>query len=258
MSRPKARFSGAAQQRPNQPEIRASAGIAVLGSRVVVHGKDLHHDCLELSFVHYCLFSATGRWFDARRARVLEQFWISTGYPDARIWCNRVAGYLGSARVEPGLTLSAAMAATTSVGYGFVAMRRAYEVQVAIPEPLQIRQAWLADQLRHKRILFGYGRPLGGHDERIVAALKILADANLKAGPALRRAFWLHDELCDAKGIGMNVSALWAAVALDFGISQREYEAFMLLMFAPGYIAVYADQRAQGALEFLWGHQTRG
>jgi hypothetical protein len=224
----------------------------------VVHGRDLHHDCLELSYVHYYLFCATGRWFDARRARALEQLWIGTGYPDARIWCNRVAAYLGSARVEPGLAVSAATAATTSVEYGFVAMRRAYEVQASIPQALEPRCAWLDDQLEQRRILSGYGRPLHGHDERIGAALKVFVDHGLKAGPALQRAFWLHEALARAKGIGMNISALWAATALDFGISQREYEAFMLLMFAPGYIAVYADHRARPAMAFLAGHQTKG
>ena len=73
----------------------------------------------------------------------------------------------------------------------------------------------------------------------------------------LARCFWLHEELGREKGIEMNVAALWAALAIDFGIEQREYEQFMLLMFAPGYAAVYADQRARPPFAFLAGHQTR-
>ncbi len=241
--------------RPKRP-IRAAAGIAVLGSHVIVHGRDLHRDCANLSFVHYVMLCATGRAFDPRWARVFERLWIGTGYPDARIWCNRIAGYMGSARVDPGLAVSAALAATNSVAYRFVAMRLAYRVQAALPESLASRRAWLADQLRGRRILSGYGRPAAGPDERIAAALQTLADESLRAGPALKRAFWLHDELHRAKGIQMNISALWAAVALDIGITEPEYDAFMLLMFTPGYIAVYADQRARRALQFLAGHQT--
>jgi hypothetical protein len=48
-----------------------------------------------------------------------------------------------------------------------------------------------------------------------------------------------------------------AALAIDFGISRREYEAFMLLMFTPGYMAVYAEWRARPPLEFLFGYQTQ-
>jgi len=105
--------------------------------------------------------------------------------------------------------------------------------------------------------LHGYGRPLSRRDERIAAALFVLADAGIEAGPALARAFWLDAALGARKGIGMNIAALWAAVALDFGLDQQQFEAFMLLMFAPGYAAVYADQRKRPCLSFLHGHQTR-
>lgn len=239
------------------PEIRACAGIAVLGSRVIVHGRDLHHDCDGLSFVQYYLFCATARLFGPSVSRALERLWIGTGYPDARIWCNRIAGYMGSARVDPGLAISASLAATNSIGYGFVAMRLAYEVQASIPESVEQRRVWLDEQLSRRRVLSGYGRPVHGHDERIAAALHVLADEGLRAGPALKRAFWLHDELGRLKGIEMNISALWAAFAIDVGLSKPEYDAFMLLMFAPGYIAVYTDQRSRPAFGFLSGHQTR-
>lgn len=244
---------------PNQqvlPELRASCGIAVLGRQVIVHGRDLHHECLDLSYVQYLLFCATGRLFDATRARVLERLWISTGYPDARIWCNRIAGYLGAARVDPGLAMSAAIAASDSTTYGFRAMAQAYEVQTCIPEDLLQRERWLSTALGASRILHGYGRVFTNRDERIPAALKILVDAGLRAGPALKRAFWLHRELGRLKGIEMNISALWAAIAIDFGIGSLEYQSFMLLMFAPGYVAVYNDQRARQPFSFLAGHQS--
>ena len=236
--------------------IHAKAGIARLGSQVVVHGRDLHAECRELGFVHYLLFCITGRTFEPAVVRVLEQAWVCTGYPDARIWCNRIAGYLGSARVDPGLSMSAAIAASNSVAYGFKALSLAYRVQREIPSELESRRDWLARALAARRVLHGYGRPQHGHDERIVVALESLADAGLRAGPQLARCFWLHEELGREKGIEMNVAALWAALAIDFGIEQREYEQFMLLMFAPGYAAVYADQRARPPFAFLAGHQS--
>jgi citrate synthase len=244
----------------NGPEIRTSLGIARLGHQVVVHGKDLHRECLDLGFVHYLLFCVTGRVFDPARAGVLERLWVATGYPDARIWCNRVAAYLGSARVDAGLALSAALAASNSTAYGFRAMSAAYAVQADIPDELPAREAWLADVLddtvAQRRHLAGYGRPAEGSDERIAVALDSLVRAGLTAGPALKRAFWLHRALAARKGIQINIAAVWAALAIDFGISRREYEAFMLLMFAPGYMAVYAEWRGRPPFEFLFGHQT--
>jgi len=244
-------------EEPACPELRVSAGIAILGQQVVVHGRDLHRDCLEMSYVNYLLFCVTGREFEPRGVRVLEQLWIATGYPDARIWCNRIAGYMGSARVDPGLAMSAAIAASNSRAYGFRAMRMAYDVQAAMSGDETARAEWLERELASGRILPGYGRPVHAHDERIGYALAALDSAGLAAGPALRRAFWLDRRLRERKGIEMNIAAVWAAIAIDFGIDAREYEAFMLLMFAPGYMAVYAEQRTKPPFAFLQGYQTR-
>lgn len=207
--------------------------------------------------MHYFLFCVTGRMFEPSHVKVLEQLWIATGYPDARIWCNRVAGYMGSARVDPGFSMSAAIAASNGVSYGFRACRLAYQVQSSIPQDEAERIRWADAQLSEQRILPGYGRPIHRHDERIAFALKSLAGAGLRAGPALKRAFWLHQHLQRAKGIEINISALWAAVCIDFGIVAREYDSFMVLMFAPGYAAVHADQRSRSAFSFLSGHQTQ-
>ena len=239
------------------PKIRSSAGIAVLGRQVIVHGRDLHHECLDLSFFHYLFFCVCGRRLEPPQARVFEELWLSTGYPDARIWCNRIAAYLGSARVDPGLSMSAALAASDSVAYGFRAVLKAYDVQSSIPEAAAERSSWLAGALEARRVLHGYGRPIHGRDERIAVALRSMIAAGVPAGPAVRRAFWLHDRLEEAKGIAMNIAALWGAIAIDFGMARREYEQLMTLMFAPGYAAAYADQRARPAMTFLTGHQSR-
>ncbi len=238
------------------PMIRTRAGVVLLGQQVVVHGKDLHHDCLELGFVHYLLFAVTGRTFEPVQVQVLEQLWIATGYADSRIWCNRIAGYMGSARVDAGYAMSACIAATNSTVYGFRSMRRAYEVQAGMPEDKEQRRAWLAEALEREETVYGYGRPIHGHDERIAVALHSLASAGLRAGPALQRAFWLHRRLLEKKGIEINIAAIWAEIALDFGIGGEEFESFMLLLFAPGYMAVYAEQRAQPELSFLRGYQS--
>ncbi|HEX6240377.1 MAG TPA: citrate/2-methylcitrate synthase [Polyangiales bacterium] len=236
--------------------LRGASGVVLLGERSIVHGKDLHQECMQQSYVAYALFCVTGREAEPVHARVLEEFWLATGYADPRIWCNRVAGYMASARVDPGLALSAAIAASDSMAYGFGAMRSAFRVQAEIPALPDQRAAWLSEQLTRGRLLHGYGRPIHGRDERIAAALRTLARNGLKAGPALHAAFWLDAELRAEKGIAMNISAIWAACAIDFGLSEQEYAEFMLLMFVPGYLAVYADQRKRPAHSFLPGQQS--
>lgn len=238
------------------PELRASSGVVDIGRQVIVHGKDVHHDCRRMSFVQYFLFSATGRDFGAAVARVFEQLWIISGYADARIWCNRVAGFMGSARVDPALSTSAALAACNNERYGFRAMATAFAFQSAVPEPLAARNEWLAEALRAGTPPPGYARPVAGPDERIAAGLQILADAGLRAGPALRRAFWVRQRTKAALGVDMHVTALWAAVALDLGFTAREYDAFMQLVFTPGFVAVHADQLARPPLSFLREQQT--
>jgi citrate synthase len=238
------------------PPIRTAAGITRLGEQVVVHGRDLHGDCIEQSYVQHLLFCASGQPFDARTARVFEKLWIATAYADVRIWCNRIAAYMGSARVPPALSMCAALSACSGTAYGFGAMRAAYAVQLAIPEPLAEREAWLEAKLASRCVIAGYGRPIHNGDERIPVAFKTLAEAGLRAGPALRRAYWLHRRLQGAKGIEANIAAIWAAIAIDLGIAPTEYDEFMLLMFAPGYVAAYADQRSREPLTFLHGYQT--
>jgi citrate synthase len=238
------------------PTLRTRAGVVLLGQQVVVQGKDLHHDCLELGFVCYLLFAITGRTFEPAQVQVLEQLWVATGYADSRLWCNRIAGYMGSARVDAGYALSACIAATNSTVYGFRAMRRAYGVQLAMPVDKEQRLTWLEAELAQDSAIYGYGRPIHGHDERIAVALHSLASAGLRAGPALQRAFWLHRRLLEKKGIEMNIFAVWAAMAIDFGIGPEEFESFMLLLFVPGYMAVYAEQRGQPELSFLRGYHS--
>lgn len=237
--------------------MRSSSGIANFGERVVVWGRDLHTECLEMSFVNYYLFCATGRHFDETRSRVLERLWISTGYPDARLWCNRVAGYLGSARVDPALAIAASLAASNSTAYGFRAMCKAFELQQEIPERLSERANWLDQQLAARRILAGYGRPVKARDERVAVAYRILAEHGFRAGSALRRAYWLGKRLQERKGVSLNASGVYAAIALDFGMTAQEYDAFMLLLLTPGSIAVYTDQRRREPLSFLSGFQSR-
>lgn len=249
------------EKRDGRPELtkimlRGSSGVVLLGRQVVVHGKDVHHECMDETFVGYTLLSATGRSFPKAEARVLEEYWIATGYADPRIWCNRIAGYMGSARVDPGLSLSAAIAACESLGYGFGAMRAAYRVIAKIPDDRDERRAWLETQLSQKSVLHGYGRPVYGRDERIAAALRSLHKHGLSAGPALKRAFWLDAELRKRKDIAMNISGVWAATAIDFGLDELEYAAFFLLMLSPGYMAVYADQRKRLAMSFLAEQQS--
>jgi len=188
---------------------------------------------------------------------VFEQLWISSAYADARIWCNRVAGFMGSARVDPGLSASAALAACNNERYGFRQMSAAFALQSCIPGGAAARDAWLRALLDAAVAPPGYARPVRGPDERIAAGLQILADAGVRAGAALERAFWLRDRLKQALGVEIHISAFWAAVALDFGFDAREYDAFMLLMYTPGYAAVHGDQLARPALSFLPDQQTR-
>ena len=53
-----------------RPAIAASAGRVTLGAQVVTHGLDVHHDCVDMTFVSYLLFSVTGKQPDERHARV--------------------------------------------------------------------------------------------------------------------------------------------------------------------------------------------
>ena len=85
-------------------------GKAFLCERVVMRGKDLHHELGSWDWFKMYCFSITGREFTDNQLKLLNWIWLATSYPDPSIWPNHVAALVGTARSTSSMALVAGLA----------------------------------------------------------------------------------------------------------------------------------------------------
>ena len=224
------------------------------GERVVFRGQDLFISLKNLDWLDLYLFGITGHRFTPQQMKVLHAIWTYTSYPDARLWNNRVAALAGTARSTGNLGIAAALAVSEAQIYGRGIDMRASEFlirakkRVAAGETLEIL---VRTELKEKRGIAGYGRPLVSTDERIAPMLALVREQDLADGEHLKLAFEVEKILL-AGGwrLRMNYAALAAALAVDFGLSPYEYYFFVMPAFLAGMPPCYLDaaEKLEGLL----------
>jgi hypothetical protein len=171
--------------------------------------------------------------------------WVSSSYPDARLWNNRVAALAGTTRSTPNLAISAAQAISEATIYG-----RGNEFR-ALDFLLKTRQAVLngcalSDHLeaflRSGGRMAGYGRPISTTDERMPLTMALARELGLADGPHVTLAFEI-DRYFEAAGkpLRLNLSALLSAFAADFGWTPREFNMLLFNAFQAGMYPCYLE-----------------
>lgn len=229
-------------------------GRAFVGTRAVFRGRDLHRDLKDLDWLELYLFGITGRRFAPEALRMFHALWVYTSYPDARIWNNRVAALAGSARSTGNLGMAAALAVSEATIYGrgidvraidfFTRTQRALESGAALADCVQA-------ELRERRGIAGYGRPIANGDERIAPLMALACRLDLADGPHVGLAFAVEHFLLEGRWRWrMNYGALAAAMAADLGLSTREYYLFSGPAFLAGMQPCFieARERQEGTL----------
>ena len=97
---------------------QTTIGKAFPGERVVFRGFDLHHELANESWLALYLLGITGRKFEGTALKILNYMWVSTSYPDVRIWNNRVAALAGTAQSHAAGAMGAAIAVSDAQIYG--------------------------------------------------------------------------------------------------------------------------------------------
>lgn len=212
--------------------------------RVVMHGKDLHHDLDELSWMDLLMFGICGRRFTPQQLELFQGIWrISGSYPEPRIWNNRVGTLAGTARSSPGLALGAGFATSDAYIYGRGPELGAFDFLTDTLKKVQagMELAGIVElALIERRVVAGYGRPLRSQDERIKPLLDLARRLGVDNGPHLRLAFELRDFFIRRR-MGMNAAAVGAALCADQGLGRSEYHRGCLVLFAIGIIACEYD-----------------
>jgi hypothetical protein len=204
-----------------------SIGTFFPGERVVFRGHDLFTSLKEMDWLQLYLFGITGRRYTPQQMRVLHVFWTHNSYPDARLWNNRVAALAGTARSTGALGIAAALAVSEAKIFGGASQLRSCEF---LTRAKKMRddgadlETLVRAEIKEKRGIGGYGRPIVPTDERIAPIMAIVREQGLDNGPHLKLAFEVERILLQGRWRWhINSVGLAAALAADCGMSPREF-----------------------------------
>jgi citrate synthase len=219
-------------------------GKAYLRERVVMRGKDLHHDLGDLDWFAVHLYSITGRIFKEKELELLNYIWSSTSYPDPSIWPNNTAALAGSVRSTASLAMAAGLINSEATLFGGRPLKKTQDfflrAKKAKNNGLSLEQI-VEQEIKNNGVIFGYGRPLANVDERVPHTIKKVQELGFADGECVKMALEINDYLVETRKIAMNIVALDGAIGADFGFTPEEFHLYMNLCFYAGQPACYLD-----------------
>lgn len=225
--------------------LTTSMGAFFPGERVVFRGQDLFTSLKDLDWLELYLFGITGRRYTPQQMRVLHVLWTHNSFPDARLWNNRVAALAGTARSTGPLGIAAALAVSEATIYGGASQLRCCEFLTRAKKMVDQGadlEALVRAEIKGKRGIGGYGRPIVPTDERIGPIMAIVREQGLENGPHLKLAFEVERILLQGRWRWhMNSVGLTAALCADFGMDPREYYLGAVPVFLAGMPPCYLD-----------------
>lgn len=227
-----------------EDNLENALGKAFLKERVVMRGLDLHHDLADMDWFETHLFSITGRRFTAEQLELLNYIWSSTGYPDASIWPNNTAALAGSVRSTASLAMAAGLINSEATLFGGRPLKRTQDFFLRakkMREQGASIEAIVEDEIKARKVIFGYGRPLASIDERVPHTLKKVRELGFGEGACVKLCLEINDYLIETKKIAMNIVALDGAIGADFGFTPEEFHLYMNLCFYSGQPPCYLD-----------------
>jgi hypothetical protein len=217
--------------------LHTKVGAAFPGSHAVFRGQDLHRDLCSLEWVQLYAYGITGRHLSAGQAELVQAMWTHTSYPDARLWNNRVAALAGNARSSASLAVVAGMAVSEATTYGgqatMLCMTFLQTALRRVQAGEQLADVVWEETARSK--IYGFGRPINSHDERIPFIMALAERLGLHNGPHLALAWQVEQVLLSRYAqLQMNYSGLHAAIIADMGMSVRELQLLRMPIFIAG------------------------
>ncbi len=230
----------------NEDHWETDLGAWFPGERVVFRGKDLFQELGDSSWMGLLLYGITGREFNEKQLRLFEGIWtICTSYPDPRLWNNRVAALAGTARSTSALGISAATAVSEASIYGGLPIIRSIDFLYRASHSLEAGgnlEDIVKSELKKYRLIFGYGRPIIGTDERITPLMSLSKELGFFNGKFVTLAFSVEEVLLNKRlRMHMNIAAFISGLAADQGLSNREHYLFLTLCFSAGIFPCNID-----------------
>lgn len=216
------------------------------GERVVFRGKDLFTKLHNHSWFELLILGITGREFSHNEIQLFEKIWsLTISYPEPRLWNNRIASLTATANSTGILATSAATSASEATIYGnqinIVAMDFIKRAKEIIDNNDSLTD-FVIKELKEKRVIPGYGRPIVQKDERIQPIVDKAEELGLAYGPHHKLAIEVEKILEGGRyRMVMNASGIGAALMADRGFTSREYYHYLILGFSAGIIPCFID-----------------
>ncbi len=230
----------------NRDCLRSRAGGWTVGGEAVLHGYSIHRELVSgATWIQTMLLGVTGRMFSANEARLIEAMYVVTGYPDPRLWCNRVAALAGTARCSATASLSAGIASAEARLYGrqadyFAARTIEKARKIRADDGEEALKTFVETTLKRDRAIYGFGRPLTRNEERIPPIEKLSARLGVPPGVHTDTAFRI-EEILKRRRMILNYGGYVMARLLDIGITPEEIYRIATLAFYTGLIPCYIE-----------------
>jgi hypothetical protein len=234
--------------------IKTKMGGFIPEVRAIFRGHDLHKDLKDMDWLELYAFGITGQRFTAEQMRVMHALFVFTSYPEPRLWNNRVAALAGSSRSTGCQAISAALSVSEATIYGGGNYSKAADLFLRAHKEKENGNdltAYVVNEIKTKRGISGYGRPVSADDERKAPLMAVACKVGLDKGPHVRLAFEIEDILINGRWRRhLNAAGLYAAFLTDFGFSPKETYLFMFPVFMAGMLPCFieASEKPEGTL----------
>ncbi len=244
-------MSGWEKYAENRDRVSSKSGGWTIGGETTLHGYNIHQELThQTSWVQVLMLSVTGRLYDENQIRLVEALFVATGYPDPRLWCNRIVALAGSERVSAGAALSIGVASAEAKIYGGQAEYAAAKTFIECHRIFQEQDesallSHMKSVLKRERAIFGFGRPLTKVEERIAPIERMAKELDIEDGPHLSTVKHM-EMLLKRYRLILNFAGYATARLLDLGLSAHEVHQFSTLGFylglSPCYIEAFENE----------------
>ena len=225
-------------------KIKTKMGATFAGERVVYRGLDLHHQLADMDWMEFYLLGITGKRYSKPVIELLNFFWVCTSYPDPRIWNNRIVSFAGTKRSTGTQALSAGLMSSEARIFGHRLSYQGVEFFLrlvkAMDEGAEVEQ-FVKNEMKTRRYIPGYGRPMGHSDERVPAAIEKIEKLGLARGRHYELCFEVERIVRRNWRMKMNIITVGAAMATEIGFSPMQYLMFMYPCFLAGMTTGYLE-----------------
>ncbi len=244
--------------RQRSGRITTTIGKWIAGDDVSIRGHSLLKDILgKMSYTQLHVLNITGRVVSRPLATWIENNYMGSSYPDARLWCNQIGAIAGTQDTSSVAAIAAGCLAADSRAYGgsmatFITMNYLQRARERLTAGLTIDALIDEAPIKHGRpAIVGFVRPIDKSDERIEPYKKMTRKLGFRPGPYMRLAENLSAIMEQRFATGMNFGGFSSAFLLDQDFSPQEGYLIRSLCVSSGVAACYVDNLQHPEKSFL-------